>query len=52
LCLRDNGKQIKAGRFFGANVSVEKLKPLLEKAKVKLEKVTLKEEGDFLVYGY
>ena len=58
---RDNKRKIvftrqwqtdKAGRFFGVNVSVEKLKPLLAKVKVKLEKVTLKEDGDFLVYGY
>ncbi len=42
----------KTGRFFPANLSVAQLKPILEKAKVKLENVLLKDEGDFIVYRY
>ncbi len=42
----------KSARFFSANISSEKLKSLLAKARVKLEKVNLAEEGDFMIYGY
>ncbi len=42
----------KSGRFFAANLSAEKLKPLLAKEKVKLENVLLKTEEDFIVYQY
>ncbi len=42
----------KASRYFGFDVSVENLKPLLAKARVKLEKVSFQEEGDLLIYGY
>jgi hypothetical protein len=42
----------KSARFFSAIISSEKLKSIFAKARVKLEKVTLGEEGDFVVYGY
>lgn len=42
----------KTGRFFRTNLSTGQLKPILEKAKVKLENLLLKEEGDFIVYRY
>lgn len=42
----------KSGRFFSATVTTQKLTLLLEKAKVKMPKVTLREEGTCLIYGY
>jgi hypothetical protein len=42
----------KMGRFFAANLSPTQLKPALVKARVKLEKLSLKEDGDCLVYQY
>ncbi len=42
----------KFGRFFSASLSVVQLKPILEKAKVKLENLSLKDEGDCIVYQY
>jgi len=42
----------KTGRFFPANLSTTQLKPILEKAKVKVENLLLKDEGDFIVYRY
>lgn len=42
----------KTGRFFRTNLSIVQLKPVLEKAKVKLENLLLKEEGDVIVYRY
>jgi hypothetical protein len=40
------------GRFFLPTVSAEPLKPALAKARVKLDNVSLKDEGDFLTYRY
>ena len=42
----------KSGRFFAANLSVAQLKSALAKERVKIEKVDVKEEGDFIVYRY
>jgi hypothetical protein len=42
----------KAGRFFAANLTAQQLKPALAKARVKLENLLLKDEGDFIVYMY
>jgi hypothetical protein len=42
----------KSARFFAASVSSDKLKVILGKARIKLEKMTLREEGEFLVYTY
>ena len=40
----------KTERFFPANLSTTQLKPILEKAKVKVEHLLLKDAGDFIVY--
>jgi hypothetical protein len=40
------------GRYFPPNLSAEQLKPVLTKARVKLENVTLKDEEDYLTYRY
>ncbi len=42
----------KAGRYFLSSLSSEKLKPILAKARVKLENLLLKDEGDFIAYMY
>jgi hypothetical protein len=42
----------KTGRYFQPNLTSEKLKPVLAKARVKLENLELKDEGDFIVYSY
>jgi hypothetical protein len=42
----------RSGRYFPATLSAEKLKPLLAKARVKLENVLLKDEGESIVYRY
>ncbi len=42
----------RSGRYFPASLSAEKLKPILAKAKVKVENVWLKDEGDFIIYKY
>jgi hypothetical protein len=42
----------RSGRYFPANLSAEKLKPILAKARVKVENVLLKDEGEFIVYRY
>jgi hypothetical protein len=42
----------KSGRFFAANLSPTQLKPALAKGRVKLENLSLQEEGDLLIYRY
>ena len=42
----------RSGRYFPANLTAEKLKPILAKARVKVENVLLKDEGEFIVYRY
>jgi len=42
----------KLGRFFAANLTSQQLKPSLVKARVKMENLLLKDEGDFIVYMY
>jgi hypothetical protein len=42
----------KFGRFFPDNLAIEKIKPVLVKARVKMEFLFLQKDGDFLVYQY
>lgn len=42
----------KFGRFFPTNLSVEKIKPTLVKARVKMENLTLTEDTEFITYQY
>jgi len=50
--IQRNWQSDKSGRYFAANLSVTELKLALAKERVKLEKVALKEEGDFIIYRY
>jgi hypothetical protein len=45
-------QQDKFGRFFPVTLSIDQLKPILVKARVKMEKLSLKEEDDSIVYHY
>ena len=42
----------KTGRFFPSNLTAEGLKPVLAKARVKVENLLLQDDGDFIVYQY
>jgi len=42
----------KFGRFFPANLSMEQIKPVLVKARVKMENVMLERHDDLIVYQY
>jgi hypothetical protein len=42
----------KFGRFFPVNLSIEQMKPVLIQARVKMEKLSLKNEEDSIVYHY
>jgi hypothetical protein len=42
----------KFGRFFPANLTPEQIKPVLFKARVKIENLRLEKEADFIVYQY
>lgn len=42
----------KFGRFFPANLTPEQIKPVLVKARVKIENLRLEKEADFIVYQY
>jgi hypothetical protein len=42
----------KFGRFIPATLSIGQLKPILVKERVKLENLSLKEEGDSIIYKY
>ena len=50
--MRRHWQPDKFGRFFPATLSIEQLKPVLIKERVKLENLFLKEEGDSIVYRY
>jgi hypothetical protein len=42
----------KFGRFFPETLTIEQLKPILVKERVKMENLSLKEEGDSIIYRY
>jgi hypothetical protein len=42
----------KTGRFFPSNLTAEGLKPVLAKARVKVENLLLQDDGAFIVYQY
>jgi hypothetical protein len=42
----------RSGRYFPPGLSVDQLKQILSKTRVKVENVLLKAEGDFIIYQY